>query len=105
MVWRDVNCESDAACESPVIGWVDLLPSADPYEILGVSRFASFSMIKVCFRKLAKMYHPDTQHHELTGLAKTRMQQINEAYAVLRCVEKRAAYDRSSAQGHQLQTY
>ncbi len=47
----------------------------DPYEILGVSRYASMEEIKEAYRKLSKKYHPDTGNGDLE-----KMKEINWAY-------------------------
>lgn len=60
------------------------------YEILGVDRDATAEEIKKSFRKLARKYHPDVSKEKD---AEQRMQEVNEAYAVLSDPEKRAAYD------------
>ena len=62
----------------------------DYYATLGVERGASEDEIKRAFRKLARKHHPDVS--KAAGAAE-RMQEINEAYDVLRDPEKRAAYD------------
>ncbi|MEO8123496.1 MAG: DnaJ C-terminal domain-containing protein [Burkholderiales bacterium] len=63
----------------------------DYYKVLGVERGASEDEIKKAFRKLARKHHPDVNK---AADAAARMQDLNEAYDVLRDPEKRAAYDR-----------
>ena len=65
--------------------------SRDYYEILGVSQDASFEEIRSAFRERAWENHPDRNP---SPDAVDRMQEINEAYEVLRDEEQRAAYDR-----------
>ena len=62
----------------------------DYYAVLGVARDASEDEIKRAFRKLARKHHPDVSK---AADAAARMQEVNEAYDVLRDPEKRAAYD------------
>lgn len=66
----------------------------DYYRVLGVPRDAPAAEIKKAFRKLARKYHPDISKETD---AEARMKEINEAYAVLSDVEKRAAYDQLGA--------
>lgn len=60
------------------------------YDILGVPHDATAEDIKKAFRMLARKYHPDISKEPD---AESRMQEINEANAVLSDPEKRAAYD------------
>ena len=62
----------------------------DYYKVLGVERSASDDEIKKAFRRLARKHHPDLS--KATDAAQ-RMQEINEAYEVLRDPQRRAAYD------------
>ncbi len=62
----------------------------DYYKVLGVERTDNEEVIKKAFRRLARKYHPDVSK---AADAQARMQEINEAYEVLRDKEKRAAYD------------
>jgi curved DNA-binding protein len=62
-----------------------------------VARDATADDIKKAFRKLARKYHPDISKEPDAEL---RMQEVNEANAVLSDPEKRAAYDQLG-RGHQ----
>lgn len=62
----------------------------DYYQALGVAKDADADAIKAAYRKLARKYHPDVSKEPD---AQARMQEVNEAYAVLSDAEKRAAYD------------
>jgi molecular chaperone DnaJ len=64
----------------------------DYYEVLGVSRDASEAEMKAAYRKLAMKHHPDRNPGDKE--CEHRFKEINEAYDVLKDVDKRAAYDR-----------
>lgn len=61
----------------------------DYYAILEVSPTASQAEIKGSYRRLARIHHPDLNAEALD----THIKRLNEAYAVLRDPQKRAAYD------------
>lgn len=65
------------------------------YKVLGVARNADGAEIKVAFRKLAKVHHPDL--HGGDKAAEQRFQLINCAYDVLKKPDARAAYDAALA--------
>ncbi len=67
----------------------------DYYETLGVKRAASPEDIKLAFRKLARVHHPDVAKNKVAGEAKFK--EINEAYEVLSDPEKRRRYDELGA--------
>ncbi|MDW5377906.1 DnaJ C-terminal domain-containing protein [Halomonas sp. HP20-15] len=69
----------------------------DYYQVLGVDKTAAIPDIKKAYRKLARRYHPDISKEPDAAL---RMQEINEAKAVLTDPEKRAAYDQLGERYH-----
>jgi molecular chaperone DnaJ len=57
----------------------------DPYKVLGVSREASDEEIKQAYLALVKKYHPDKyQGNPLADLAEEKLQEVNEAYDILK---------------------
>lgn len=63
----------------------------DYYRTLGVGRDATSDELKLAFRKLARIHHPDVATDKVAGEA--RFKEINEAYDVLSDPEKRRRYD------------
>lgn len=62
----------------------------DYYKILGVTHLASPADIKRAYREMSMKWHPDRNPNEdVTSI----MQDINEAYAILKDETKRARYD------------
>src|ERR1700745_2908962 len=62
------------------------------YETLEVDRTADDPKLKAACRKLAMKWHPDKNPGDATS--EVRLEEINEAYEVLKDGDKRAAYDR-----------
>ena len=63
----------------------------DYYEVLGIGPDASAEEIKKAYHMLAFRYHPD--RHQASEEAHKKMEEINEAYAVLSDPIKRREYD------------
>jgi hypothetical protein len=59
----------------------------DPYEILGVSKYASMEEVKEAYRNLSRKYHPDTGNGDLE-----KMKEINWAYEKIRKEKKEKKY-------------
>jgi molecular chaperone DnaJ len=74
------------------------MPTRDYYDVLGVARNASGEEIKRAYRALAREQHPDVAQDKSN--AEHRFKEINEAYAVLSDVNKRAQYDRFGVTGN-----
>ncbi len=62
------------------------------YSILGLHPAASAVEIRRTYRKLSKIYHPDTTDLPLP-VAQAKFQRINEAYGILSNPERRSLYD------------
>ncbi|KAL8268937.1 hypothetical protein R6Q59_002735 [Mikania micrantha] len=69
--------------------------SSSYYGILGVSIDSSDEQIRRAYRNLAMQWHPDKwmKNPSLLGKAKSKFQQIQEAYSVLSDQRKRSMYD------------
>lgn len=66
----------------------------NPYEVLGVKRDAKDKTIKEAYKKLVRKWHTDQFHTETEiEQAKGKIQEITEAYQMLKTPEKRKAYD------------
>jgi tetratricopeptide (TPR) repeat protein len=71
--------------------------SADYYEILGVTNLSTTTEIENCYNRLAQKFDArqfdEPYHDELRSKIHTLMTKINDAYATLRDIKKRRAYD------------
>jgi curved DNA-binding protein CbpA len=64
----------------------------DPYEVLGVTRAATRRQIRAAYLARARTAHPDL----VGGRGLDVMRALNEAWAILKDVRRRSAYDESS---------
>ena len=61
--------------------------SKSPYEILGIAMTASKEEIRIAYRKMASLYHPDKVAHlapEFREMADRKMKEINIAYGSIK---------------------
>jgi curved DNA-binding protein CbpA len=72
----------------------------DYYEILGIEPSASAEEIREAYHKRAFQYHPD--RHKESEEAHKKMQEINEAYAILSDPIKRREYDLPRGYGNRV---
>lgn len=63
----------------------------DYYKVLGIAPSANTKELNEAYRKLAFLYHPDRNQNNPEATKK--MQEINEAYAILSDSSKRKQYD------------
>lgn len=71
---------------------VDNSTQSTYYTILGLHPSASTLEIRRSYRELSKRFHPDTTSLP-KAIAKTKFQELNEAYGVLSSPERRSLYD------------
>lgn len=75
----------------------------DPYEILGIRPNAGRDEIELAYKGRRSQYHPDRYAQsdaETQAWATGKMQEVNEAYRLLRQSDLRAEVDRRKASGH-----
>lgn len=70
------------------------------YQVLGVEEDAEFDEVRTAFHRLAKSLHPDARRGMSStedALADRRMQEVTNAWHVLRDPQQRKLYDRKLA--------
>lgn len=82
---------------------IDFDPSVDYYGVLGVSEGSAADEIKKAYRKLAKLYHPDSTGGDKAK--ETKFKAISSAYNVLGDPQKRELYDQIRANGGAIPVY
>lgn len=69
----------------------------NPYEVLGVDRNANDKTIKSAYRKLVRKWHPDLFQTEVEKKnAECKMQEISDAFDMLKTSEKRRIFDKEN---------
>lgn len=77
----------------------------DYYELLGVDRNATEEQIKLAYRDIARVYHPDSKYYaEILDVPLTKKDEeifklVTAAYDTLMDAEKRAQYDKTLLKG------
>jgi DnaJ domain len=64
----------------------------DYYRILEIDKSATLSQIKLAYRRLSKLYHPDLNPHNIHSAEMFKL--ITEAYSTLSDPTERSAYDK-----------
>ena len=59
------------------------LQALEPHEVLNIAPGASIDQIKVAYRRLAKIYHPDRSGPFMKNHNEQVMKIVNDAYAQL----------------------
>ncbi|GBE87630.1 DnaJ-domain-containing protein [Sparassis crispa] len=70
--------------------------SGDHYTVLGITESATAEEIRVAFRKLALVHHPDKNMNDVEG-ATQRFAAVQQAYEILSNDQDRAYYDSQKA--------
>lgn len=63
----------------------------DLYAVLGVTSTAPQEVIRAAYRAMARLHHPDVSKHRASE--QSMMADINQAYEVLCCPQRRREYD------------
>ena len=76
MKWRDVP---KGYTDRP-----ETLRGQKPHEVLQVAEQASLDAVKVAYRRLVKIYHPDKSHEFVQASNAEVVKIINEAYEAMK---------------------
>jgi tetratricopeptide (TPR) repeat protein len=80
-----------------IVQLADSLKAKSHFEVLDVPRTASEAQVKDAYFKLARRFHPDTQHDaalkDLAGQIEAIFIRVGEAYEILRNARTRASYE------------
>jgi DnaJ-class molecular chaperone len=91
--WHELGDHHADHRQSCDVQWTELRIVPNYYQQLGIDSTATETEIKLAYRKLATLFHPDRQPSDFRAAAETRMKELNAAYGVLRYSQRRAIYD------------
>lgn len=91
--WHEIGDRHAEHKQPQGVQWTELRIMPNYYQQLAIDPTATETEIKRAYRKLATLFHPDRQPSSFRAAAEARMKEINAAYGVLRCSQRRAIYD------------
>lgn len=93
----DTKANTTAARRAEIQEMAEGLKTKNHFEVLGIPRASSETQVKEAYFRLARRFHPDTQHDsalaDLSGQIEAVFIRVGQAYDVLRNPRSRAQYE------------